>query len=138
MQATPKNNSYLISPTGGMISIFDMTTFKKVMPSPPAATCLAFHPLDDSIVAICMDNSTIVIYNLHSDKVVFCSCRKKQIMLDVVMKQTQKVFHCLDLYILQVTRKLEGHAKKVTSLAFSNTLNIFVWGAAGMSWTSLP
>ncbi|CAL8107608.1 unnamed protein product [Prunus armeniaca] len=41
---------------------------KKVMPSPPAATCLAFHPLDDSIVAICMDNSTIVIYNLHSDE----------------------------------------------------------------------
>ncbi|CAL8077425.1 unnamed protein product [Prunus armeniaca] len=67
------------------------------MPPPPAATCLAFHPRDDSIVAIGMDNSTIVIYNLHSD---------------------------------EVTRKLEGHAKRVTSLSFSNTLNIFVWGAA--------
>ncbi|CAL2225888.1 unnamed protein product [Prunus armeniaca] len=68
------------------------------MPPPPAATCLAFHPRDDSIVAIGMDNSTIVIYNLHSDDVV--------------------------------TWKLEGHAKRVTSLSFSNTLNIFVWGAA--------
>ncbi|BBH00976.1 TOPLESS-related 1, partial [Prunus dulcis] len=96
-----KNDSCLISATGGMISIFDMKTFKtmkKVMPPPPAATCLAFHPRDDSIVAIGMDNSTIVIYNLHSD---------------------------------EVTRKLEGHAKRVTSLAFSNTLNIYVWGATG-------
>ncbi|VVA11909.1 PREDICTED: G-type lectin S-receptor [Prunus dulcis] len=49
-----------------------------------------FSPRDDSIVAIGMDNSTIVIYNLHSD---------------------------------EVTWKLEGHAKRVTSLAFSNTLN---------------
>ncbi|CAL8155728.1 unnamed protein product [Prunus armeniaca] len=49
-----KNEKYLISATGGVISIFDMTTFK-------------------------------------------------------------------------VTRKLEGHSERVTSLAFSNTLNIFVW-----------
>ncbi|CAL8155746.1 unnamed protein product [Prunus armeniaca] len=62
-----------------------MHTMKKVRPPPPAATCLAFHSRDDGIVAIGMDNSTIV------------------------------------------TRKLEGHSKRVTSLAFSNTLNIFVW-----------
>ncbi|KAL6290471.1 hypothetical protein ACE6H2_007981 [Prunus campanulata] len=45
---------------------------KKVMPPPPplVATCLAFHSRDDGIVAIGMDNSTIVIYNLHSDEVV--------------------------------------------------------------------
>ncbi|CAL8077457.1 unnamed protein product [Prunus armeniaca] len=82
-----KNDSSLISATGGMISIFYMTTFKtmkKVMPPPPVATCLAFHPRDDSIVGIGMDNSTIVIYNLHSD---------------------------------EVTRNLEGHAKRVTSLS---------------------
>ncbi|CAL8108297.1 unnamed protein product [Prunus armeniaca] len=54
---------------------------RKVRPPPPAATCLAFHSRDDGIVAIGMDNSTIV------------------------------------------TRKLEGHSKRVTSLAFSNTLN---------------
>ncbi|CAL2225906.1 unnamed protein product [Prunus armeniaca] len=54
-----KNDSSLISATGGMISTFDMTTFKtmkKVMPPPPVATCLAFHPRDDSIVAIGMEN----------------------------------------------------------------------------------
>ncbi|CAL8998049.1 unnamed protein product, partial [Prunus brigantina] len=65
-----KNEKYLISATGGVISIFDMTTFK--------------------------------INPTH-------------------------ICHCLDLNILQVTRKLEGHSKRVTSLAFSNTLNILVW-----------
>ncbi|CAL8998052.1 unnamed protein product [Prunus brigantina] len=89
-----------------MISILDMTTFKtmkKVMPPPPAATCLAFHfPEGDSIVAIDMNNSTIVIYNLHSDEVV--------------------------------TRKLEGHSKRVTSHAFSNTLNVLVSSGADAYW----
>ncbi|KAI5356216.1 hypothetical protein L3X38_009111 [Prunus dulcis] len=66
-----KNDSYLISATGGVISIFDMTTFKLLLAHGK------FHH-----------------YNLHSD---------------------------------EVTRKLEGHSKRVTSLAFSNTLNIFVW-----------
>ncbi|CAL8108306.1 unnamed protein product, partial [Prunus armeniaca] len=32
-----------------------------------------------------------------------------------------------------VTRKLEGHSKRVTSLAFSNTLNIFVF-LCGAGW----
>ncbi|KAL6282031.1 hypothetical protein ACE6H2_012960 [Prunus campanulata] len=87
-----KNDSYLISPTRGMISIFEY--LQRFMPPPPAATYLAFHPQDDSIVAIGMDNSTIVIYNLHS---------------------------------YEVTRKLEGHAKRVTSLAFLNALNVLGW-----------
>ncbi|KAI5326049.1 hypothetical protein L3X38_035123 [Prunus dulcis] len=39
------------------------------------------------------------------------------------------------LHSEEVTRKLEGHDKKVTSLASTNTLNIFVWGAAG--WEEL-
>ncbi|KAI5355150.1 hypothetical protein L3X38_008045 [Prunus dulcis] len=71
------------------------------MPPPPAATCLAFHPRDDSIVAIGMDNSAIVIYNLHSE---------------------------------EVTMKLEGHTKRVTSLAFSNTLNVLVSSRADAYW----
>ncbi|CAL8108276.1 unnamed protein product [Prunus armeniaca] len=76
---------------------------RKVRPPPPAATCLAFHSRDDGIVAIGMDNSTIV------------------------------------------TRKLEGHSKRVTSLAFSNTLNVLVSSGADAYWklqyyfqTSLP
>ncbi|PQM32842.1 hypothetical protein Pyn_36089 [Prunus yedoensis var. nudiflora] len=47
-----------------------MQMMKKVMPPQPplATTCLAFHSRDYGIVAIGMDNSTIVIYNLHSDE----------------------------------------------------------------------
>jgi hypothetical protein len=43
-----------------------MTTF---MPAPPAATFLAFHPQDNNIIAIGMDDSTIQIYNVRIDEV---------------------------------------------------------------------
>lgn len=43
-----------------------MTTF---MPPPPAATFLAFHPQDNNIIAIGMDDSTIQIYNVRIDEV---------------------------------------------------------------------
>lgn len=44
-----------------------MTTF---MPPPPAATYLAFHPQDNNIIAIGMDDSTIQIYNVRIDEVI--------------------------------------------------------------------
>lgn len=44
-----------------------MTTF---MPPPPAATFLAFHPQDNNIVAIGMEDSFIQIYNVRVDEVV--------------------------------------------------------------------
>ncbi|XP_024023610.1 topless-related protein 1 [Morus notabilis] len=109
--ALSKNDSYLLSASGGIISLFNMITFKTMItmiPPPPAATCLAFHPQDNNIVAIGMDNSTILIYNVRTNK---------------------------------VKAKLEGHAERVTGLAFSNTLNmlissgadeqIFAWNADG-------
>ncbi|PQQ16334.1 hypothetical protein Pyn_37710 [Prunus yedoensis var. nudiflora] len=34
----------------------------------------------------------------------------------------------------EVTRKLEGHAKRATSLAFSNTLNVLVSSGADAYW----
>jgi len=43
-----------------------MTTF---MPPPPAATYLAFHPQDNNIIAIGMDDSSIQIYNVRIDEV---------------------------------------------------------------------
>ena len=45
-----------------------MTTF---MPPPPAATFLAFHPQDNNIIAIGMEDSTIQIYNVRVDEVCF-------------------------------------------------------------------
>ena len=43
-----------------------MTTF---MAPPPAATFLAFYPLDNDIIAIGREDSSIQIYNFHRDKV---------------------------------------------------------------------
>jgi hypothetical protein len=44
-----------------------MTTF---MPPPPAPTFLAFHPQDNNIIAIGMEDSTIHIYNVRVDEVL--------------------------------------------------------------------
>ena len=43
-----------------------MTTF---MSPPPAATSLAFHPQDNNIIAIGMDDSSIQIFNVRVDEV---------------------------------------------------------------------
>ena len=45
-----------------------MATF---MSPPPAATYLAFHPQDNNIVAVGMNDSTIHIYNVRVDEVMY-------------------------------------------------------------------
>ncbi|KAD3067942.1 hypothetical protein E3N88_35822 [Mikania micrantha] len=67
------NNSYVTSASGGKISLFNMMTFKTMttlMPPPPAATFLAFHPQDNNVIAIGMNDSSIRIYNVQIDEVV--------------------------------------------------------------------
>ncbi|CAN6450976.1 unnamed protein product [Victoria cruziana] len=98
--ALSKNDSYVMSASGGKISLFNMMTFKTMatfMPPPPAATFLAFHPQDNNIIAIGMDDSTIQIYNVRVD---------------------------------EVKSKLKGHQKRITGLAFSNSLNVLVSSGA--------
>ncbi|KAH8482795.1 hypothetical protein H0E87_030034 [Populus deltoides] len=109
--ALSRNDSYLMSSSGGRISLYNLLKFKtmlSIMQPPPAATCIAFHPQDNNILAIGRDNSTILIYNVRSAKVITI---------------------------------LEGHSKRVSGLAFSNDLNllvssgadaqIFVWNVEG-------
>ncbi|MQM06666.1 hypothetical protein Taro_039491 [Colocasia esculenta] len=98
--ALSKNDSYVMSASGGKVSLFNMMTFKVMttfMPPPPAATFLAFHPQDNNIIAIGMEDSTIQIYNVRVD---------------------------------EVRKKLKGHQKKVTGLAFSQSLNVLVSSGA--------
>ncbi|KAG0491392.1 hypothetical protein HPP92_004790 [Vanilla planifolia] len=98
--ALSKNDSYVMSASGGKISLFNMMTFKTMttfMPPPPTATFLAFHPQDNNIIAIGMDDSSIQIYNVRVD---------------------------------EVKSKLRGHQKKITGLAFSNVLNVLVSSGA--------
>ncbi|KAJ9688694.1 hypothetical protein PVL29_014377 [Vitis rotundifolia] len=98
--ALSKNDSYVMSASGGKVSLFNMMTFKTMttfMPPPPAATFLAFHPQDNNIIAIGMEDSSIQIYNVRVD---------------------------------EVKTKLKGHQKRVTGLAFSPVLNVLVSSGA--------
>ncbi|XP_061989928.1 topless-related protein 2 [Rosa rugosa] len=70
--ALSKNDSYVMSACGGKVSLFNMMTFKVMttfMSPPPASTFLAFHPLDNNIIAIGTEDSTIHIYNVRVDEV---------------------------------------------------------------------
>ncbi|XWS65101.1 hypothetical protein CRYUN_Cryun05aG0062100 [Craigia yunnanensis] len=98
--ALSKNDSYVMSASGGKVSLFNMMTFKVMttfMSPPPAATFLAFHPQDNNIIAIGMEDSTIQIYNVRVD---------------------------------EVKTKLKGHQNRITGLAFSQTLNSLVSSGA--------
>ncbi|KAJ4708228.1 Topless-related protein [Melia azedarach] len=98
--ALSKNDSYVMSASGGKISLFNMMTFKTMttfMAPPPAATFLAFHPQDNNIIAIGMEDSSIQIYNVRVD---------------------------------EVKTKIKGHQKRITGLAFSHTLNVLVSSGA--------
>ncbi|KAG8379818.1 hypothetical protein BUALT_Bualt07G0129000 [Buddleja alternifolia] len=98
--ALSKNDSYVMSASGGKISLFNMMTFKTMttfMAPPPAATFLAFHPQDNNVIAIGMEDSTIQIYNVRVD---------------------------------EVKSKLKGHQKRVTGLAFSSVLDVLVSSGA--------
>ncbi|XWS20441.1 hypothetical protein CRYUN_Cryun31cG0101500 [Craigia yunnanensis] len=98
--ALSKNDSYVMSASGGKISLFNMMTFKTMttfMAPPPAATFLAFHPQDNNVIAMGMDDCSIQIFNVRVD---------------------------------QVKTKLRGHQKRVTGLAFSNVLNVLVSSGA--------
>ncbi|KAI9191149.1 hypothetical protein LWI28_004311 [Acer negundo] len=98
--ALSKNGSYVISASGGKVSLFNMKTFKTITAfgsPPPAATYLAFHPIDNNIIAVGMDDSTIHIYNVRSD---------------------------------ETKAKLNGHCNRITGLAFSHVLKILVSAGA--------
>ncbi|KAK3436776.1 hypothetical protein EUGRSUZ_C01437 [Eucalyptus grandis] len=98
--AVSKNDSYLISASGGLISLFNMMTFKTMttfMPQPPPTTFLAFYPQDNNIIAIGMEDSSIHIYNVRVD---------------------------------EFKANLKGHQKRITGLAFSNVLNVLVSSSA--------
>lgn len=101
-----------------------MTTF---MPPPPAATFLAFHPQDNNIIAIGMDDSTIQIYNVRIDEVLDPAITWLPLFFSVVNKVHSDKMYSL---FVQVKSKLRGHSKKITGLAFSNVLNVLVSSGA--------
>ncbi|TVU42938.1 hypothetical protein EJB05_09363 [Eragrostis curvula] len=94
------SGSYVVSASGGKVSVFNMMTFQVVstfMAPPPAVTFILFHPQYSNIIAFGMEDSTIQIYNFH---------------------------------VGQVTNKLESHNKKITGLSFSQLKNVLVSSGA--------
>jgi len=65
-----------------------MTTF---MPPPPAATFLAFHPQDNNIIAIGMEDSTIQIYNVRVDEVCFLASSLCDLLYHYLSRCTVKI-----------------------------------------------
>nr|XP_027072066.1 topless-related protein 1-like [Coffea arabica] len=97
--ALSKNDSYLVSASGGMVSLFNIVNFEKVrrcLLPPPTATCMAFYPPDNNLVAIGMDDSTVLIYNVRDSELM---------------------------------TRLSGHLKRISGLAFSNSLKVLVSAA---------
>ncbi|KAJ0007855.1 hypothetical protein Pint_30139 [Pistacia integerrima] len=65
-----KDDAHLLSASGGMeVNVFICAASGEVLPPPPAATCLAFHPKDNNIIAIGMDDSSILVYDIRFAKV---------------------------------------------------------------------
>nr|GMD24526.1 topless-related protein 3 isoform X3 [Ipomoea batatas] len=66
-----KNDSYIVSAAGGKISFFNILTFEVLTTfrPPSTPTFLVFYPCDNSIIAIGMEDGTIIIYNVRLKKV---------------------------------------------------------------------
>ncbi|XP_071712277.1 topless-related protein 4-like [Rutidosis leptorrhynchoides] len=98
--AISKNNSYVISSSGGKVSLYNMTSFKTLtsfIDHPPAPTSLVFNPQDNNIIAIGLADCTIQIFNIRLD---------------------------------QALQKLVGHQKFVTGLAYDIDKKILVSSGA--------
>jgi len=69
------------------------------MPPPPAATFLAFHPQDNNIIAIGMDDSTIQIYNVRVDE-VYCNFIIKNLktLLELIVGFSPQLLHLYNIY----------------------------------------
>ncbi|KAI3929810.1 hypothetical protein MKX01_025978 [Papaver californicum] len=94
--AMSKNGLYLISTSGGQISVFNTSTFESMstfMPPPPVCTCIIFYPEDNNILIIGTEDSKIMIYDIRQD---------------------------------EVNETLKGHLKKITGLAYSKELKVLV------------
>ncbi|XP_026440704.1 topless-related protein 1-like [Papaver somniferum] len=90
------NEAYLISTSGGKISVFSTATFERLntfMPPSLACTCLIFYTEDNNILVIGPEDSNILIYDIRKDMMI---------------------------------KTLKGNLKKITGLAYSEELKVLV------------
>nr|XP_025888355.1 topless-related protein 1-like isoform X15 [Solanum lycopersicum] len=98
--ALTNNGFYALSASGGAVSIFNINLYKimkSITPPKPAATCIACHPTNNNVIAVGMDDLTIIVYSVRTEELI---------------------------------SRLNGHSKRITGLAFSNTMNVLVSSGA--------
>ncbi|XP_027774678.1 topless-related protein 1-like isoform X4 [Solanum pennellii] len=98
--ALTNNGFYALSASGGAVSIFNINLYKimkSITPPTPAATCIACHPTNNNVIAVGMDDLTIIVYSVRTEELI---------------------------------SRLNGHSKRITGLAFSNTMNVLVSSGA--------
>ncbi|TKY58121.1 Topless-related protein 1 [Spatholobus suberectus] len=103
--ALSKKDGYVISTSGGMVSLFNMVTFKTlrtIMSPPPMVTCLAFYPEDNNIFGIGFDDSSIVIYHVRDHEIILWNTngweklKERHLQIEgnpVPVSETQIQFH---------------------------------------------
>lgn len=95
------------------------------MPPPPMATCLTFYPRDNNILAIGMDDFSIIIYNASTNK-VYKFYVEKHMFHHLLLLRRGSRYNFLYLTFVQIISKLEGHTKRVSDLAFSISFDLLV------------
>ncbi|GAU15075.1 hypothetical protein TSUD_08130 [Trifolium subterraneum] len=103
--AISKRDAYLISTSGGMTNLFNMGTFKVL------TTILQPPPMVTYLAFYPEDNNQIVV-GFDDSSITIINVHDND----------------------QAQIKLEGHSKRVTSFAFSNTLNVLVSADASAQW----
>ncbi|XP_028118989.1 topless-related protein 1-like [Camellia sinensis] len=94
--ALSKNDSKIISTSGGQVSLFNIETFETMatfMHPPSMPMYVSIYPYNNNIIAIGMDDSTVLIYDARAN---------------------------------EVKSKQENHSKLITDLAFSSLRNLLV------------
>ncbi|KAG6524045.1 hypothetical protein ZIOFF_013935 [Zingiber officinale] len=125
-----KNDSYTTSASGGKVSLLNMRTFKVIttfMPTPPAATSLAFHPADNNMIAAGMEDSSILIYNIRIDEVNGC-IQELQLNSSGIGDEGARVIADMlkenqTLRVLELNNNMieySGFARKITLLDIGN------------------
>ncbi|KAK4277208.1 hypothetical protein QN277_015234 [Acacia crassicarpa] len=121
--AISKNGFNLISTSGGSISLFNMETFKTIntfLSPPPKATCISFYPRDDDVVAVGFDDSSILIYNIHIDKVVEKLRGRSTIVTSLAFSDTLHVLvhaecdHTIYSWDVEEWKQMKGATVKMT------------------------
>lgn len=152
--ALSKNDSYVMSASGGKISLFNMMTFKVSFESGILICLSSSHSTSNSLLLASADNdnvyATTTCCNFSclppSRQQYYCywngwfhnsdiQCAGRWGMIYTVCGCLSALLilgsvYLILFFLMQVKSKLKGHSKRITGLAFSHVLNVLVSSGA--------